>query len=151
MSVGTKLLLGLFAVALILSVATVGATAAAVYHAGSIAVDVRPEEGSDLSIRVPAGLAHLAIALAPDDLLTDAIADLEPVWPSVAAAARVLEDAPDFTLLEVRSAGERVVVSKESGRLLIVVDSAGDSVRVAVPLGTVRRVVNRLGRDAGLG
>ena len=112
---------------------------------------MRPEEGSDLSIRVPAGLAHLAIALAPDDVVTEAIADLEPVWHSVTAAARVLEDAPDFTLLEVRSAEERVLVRKESGRLLILVDSAGDTVRVAVPLGTVRRLVEKLGGASRLG
>lgn len=151
MSFGSKLFLGLFAAALILSVVTVGAAGAAVYHAGSIAVDVQPQDGSALSLRMPAGLAHLAIALAPADLVTDAIAELEPVWPSVEAAARVLEEAPDFTLLEVRSADERIVVAKERGRLLVLVDSDGESVRVAVPLGTVRRVVNKLGRGGRLG
>jgi hypothetical protein len=144
MSLGTKLFLGLFAAALVVSVATVGAATAAVYSAGSIAVAVQPHDGSSVSIRVPAGLANLAIALTPDELLDDAIEDLEPVWPSVAAAARVLEQAPDFTLLEVRSSGEHVVVAKEDGRLLVLVDSAGERVRVAVPLATVRRIADRL-------
>lgn len=151
MSLGSKLFLGLFAAALILSVAAVGAAGAAVYNAGSIAVEVQPQDGSGLSVRLPAGLAHLAIALAPADLVSDAIADLEPVWPSVREAARVLEEAPDFTLLEVRSAGERVIVSKQDGRLLVLVDSDGEVVRVAVPLGTVRKVVDKLGRGHELG
>lgn len=145
MSLGTKIFLGLFASALVLSMATVGVTAAAVYHAGSIAVEVEPQDGSGLSIHLPASLANLAIALAPADLVTDAITELEPVWPSVEAAARVLDEAPDFTLLEVRSTDEHVVIAKKRGRLLILVDADGETVRVAVPLGTVRRVVEKLG------
>jgi len=151
MSLGTKIFLGLFAAALILSLATVGAATAAVYHAGSIAVEVEPQDGSGLSINVPAGLAHIAIALAPADLVTDAIAELEPVWPSVEAAARALDEAPDFTLLEVRSADEHVVIAKERGRLVVLVDADGETVRVAVPLGTVRRVVEKLGGSSDRG
>ena len=145
MSLGTKIFLGLFAAVLILSLATVGAAAAAVYHAGSIAVEVAPQDGSALSINVPAGLANIAIALAPADLVTDAIEELEPVWPSLEAAARTLDEAPDFTLLEVRSAEEHIVIAKERGRLLVLVDADGETVRVAVPLRTVRRVVEKLG------
>jgi hypothetical protein len=151
MSFGTKLFLGFFAAALVLSVVSVGAATAAVYRAGSIAVAVQPEEGSALSIRVPAGLAHLAIALAPADLIDDAIADVEPVWPSVVAAARVLEQAPDFTLLEVRSSGEHVIVGKEKGQLLILVESGGDRVSVALPLSTVRHMANKMDRASRTG
>jgi hypothetical protein len=145
MSLGTKIFLGLFAAALILALATVGAAAAAVYHSGSIAVEVHSREGSGVAVQVPAGLAHVAIALAPTHLLGEAIAEIEPVWPSVEAAARVLDEAPDFTLLEIRSRGEHVIVAKERGRLLVLVDSEGESVRVALPLRTVRRIVDKLG------
>lgn len=151
MSLGTKLFLGLFVAALTLSLAAVGVTAAAVYHAGSIGVEVHPQDGSGLSINVPAGLAHVAIALAPADLVTDAIADLEPVWPSLEAAARVLDEAPDFTLLEIRSADEHVVVAKNGGRLLVLVDADGETVRVALPLGVVRRIADKLGSGRSSG
>lgn len=149
MSLGTKLFLGLFAAVLILVLATVGVAAAAVYNAGSIAVEVHPQDGSGLSLSLPAGLAHVAIALAPSDLVDEAVADLEPVWPSLETAARVLDEAPDFTLLEIRSAEQHVVVAKQRGRLLVLVDSDGETVRVALPLGVVRRIAKKLGSGHG--
>ena len=91
MTLGAKIFLGLFAAAVTLTLATVGAGAAAVYSAGTVAVDVQePEGGTNLSLGMPAILLHLAIALTPDELIEEFARELEPVWPTVQAAAREL-------------------------------------------------------------
>jgi hypothetical protein len=151
MSRGTKLFLIVFAAALLFSVASVGAATAVVYRAGSVAVEVEPEDGSRYSLTVPAVLAGIALAFVPDDVLTDIGEELEPVWPTVRAAARELDEAPDFVLLEVRSDGDRVIIEKKGHRLLVLVETADDRVRVAVPIRTMRRLVERFGDAAHLG
>jgi hypothetical protein len=147
MTLGAKIFLGLFAAMTTLTVATVGAGAAAVYSAGSVAVEVQPDEGTNISLGVPAILLHLAIWFTPDEVVEDLAEELEPVWPTVRAAAYELERAPDFVLLEVRSSDEHVRIEKRRGRLIVLVDSDTDYVRVAIPLGTVRRVADKLGID----
>jgi hypothetical protein len=151
MTLAAKIFLGLFVAFLTLTVATVGVGAAVVYSAGSVAVEVQPDDGSNLSIGLPAILIHLAIALTPDEVVEDLAHELEPFWPTVRAAAHELDRAPDFVLLEVRSAGELVLIEKRDGRLVVLVDSADEQVRVAVPLGTMRRIADKLGTDCDRG
>jgi hypothetical protein len=119
-------------------------TVAAVYSSGTIAVDVRPEDDSHISVALPAVIANLAIALVPSEVVSDMTEDLEPVWPTIQAAARELDEAPDFTLLEVDSRETHVQIRKEGGRLLVTVDDRGDRVSVALPLSTIRRIVEKL-------
>jgi hypothetical protein len=142
---GAKIFLGLFAAASVLTLTTVGAGAAVLYGSGTFSVETHDRDGAGVALSLPAALAHLALWLAPDELLADIHDELEPVWPTVEAAARELHRAPDFVLLEVRSSDEHVVIAKRDGHLLIEVDADGDRVRVDVPLGTLRRLVERLG------
>jgi hypothetical protein len=93
---------------------------------------------------MPAILLHLAIALTPDEVIEEFAHELEPAWPTVQAAARELDRAPDFVLLEVRSANEHVRIEKLNGRLVVLVQSDAELVRVAVPVGTMRRIVTKL-------
>jgi hypothetical protein len=144
MSTGTRLLLAIFAGIFLLTTVTVGLTAAAVYSSGTIAVDVRPEDDSHISVALPAVVANLAIALVPSEVVSDITEDLEPVWPTIQAAARELDEAPDFTLLEVDSRETHIQIRKMGGRLLITVDDRGDRVSVALPLSTIRRIVEKL-------
>lgn len=146
-----KIFLGLFAAASVLTLTTVGAGAAVIYGAGTFSVETHQQDGSHLSLSLPAIVAHLAVALTPDDVLADLHHELEPVWPTVEAAARELHRAPDFVLLEVRSAGERVLIAKRDGQMVIEVDSGGDQVRVKVPIGTLKRLVDKLGDQPAWG
>ena len=146
-----KIFLGLFAAAATLTLATVGTGAAVVYNAGTLSVEAQAEDGSQVTVSLPAILAHLAIALAPDELIADLHRELEPLWPTIEAAARELDRTPDFVLLEIRSRDEHVVLAKRSGRLLIEVESERERVSIAVPLATMRRIVEKLGDDPGRG
>ena len=120
MSTGTRLLLAIFAGLFLLTTVTVGAAVAAVYHSGTIAV-------------------------VPSEVLGEMTSELEPVWPTISAAARELDRAPDCTLLEVVSREGHVLIQKKSGRLLITVDDHGDRLSVALPLATIRKIVEKLG------
>jgi len=144
MSTGTRLLLAIFAGIFLLTTITVGAAVAAVYHAGTIAVDVRPEDDSHISVAIPAAIANLAIALVPSEVISDMTEELEPVWPTVQAAARELDEAPDFTLLEVTSSDSHIQIRKKERRLLITVEDDGERVSVALPLATIRKIVDKL-------
>jgi hypothetical protein len=131
----------------------VGATAAAIYRAGAIIVDVESNEGMELSVRVPAGLADVAIALVPAEPLREFAdelqlwtAELEPWWPAVRTSYRELAEAPDFVLVEVSGTEERLVVRKRGTRLVIDFSSDGERVHVVVPLRTVERALNKLER-----
>ena len=91
----------LFTAMAALTLATVGVGAAAVYSAGTVAVDVQPDDGANLSLGMPAILLHLAIALTPDEVIADFAHELEPVWPTVQAAAR--EKSPSMLCQHVRA------------------------------------------------
>ena len=144
MTPGTRLLLAVVAGAALLMLATVGVGAAAVYHAGTIAVEVE-EDGNSFQFSLPAGLVRAAIAIAPASALSKATRELEPWLPAVEAGWRELCDAPDFVLVEVDSRDERVRVEKSGSELLVVVDADDAHVRVAVPLGTVSALLAKLG------
>jgi len=151
MSRGTRILLAVMIGGILLAVGSVGATVAAVYRGGTIAVEVRNDDGGDLSVSVPAGLARLALALVPEaafDELASELRDVEPFLPAAAAAWRQLEQAPDFVLVDVTDGDETVRVEKRGGRLIIRVDADGESVRVGIPLSIVDPLVERLERRA---
>ena len=131
----------------------VGATAAAIYRAGAIAVDVESNEGMELSFRLPAGLANVAIALVPAGPLRELSAEwepwsaeLEPLWPALRTTYRELAQAPDFVLVEVRGTDEGLVVRKRGTRLVVDFSSDDERVHVVVPLRTVKRVLDKLER-----
>jgi len=131
----------------------VGAAAAAIYGAGSIRVKVRSEQGTNFSIRVPAGLANLAIALVPSAPLRELGRDFEPwsgqldrVWPVLTRSYDELAAAPDFVLVEVHGDDEQILVRKEDGHLIVDVSSHGDDVHIVVPLRTVSRALDKLER-----
>ena len=145
-----KIFLGLFATAATLTLATVGSVAAVVYGAGTVSVEVQPGDGSQLSLGVPAALVYVAVALAPDELLSDFHREVQPLWPTVEAAAREMDGWPDFVLLEARSGEEHVRIAKQDGKMLIEVLSRDERVRVAIPTGAVHRVVRKLGKQRHL-
>jgi len=144
MSSSTRILLALLLGSFVLVVTGAGVAAAAVYQAGSIAVDVR-DQGSDMHLAVPAALVHLAVILAPLSLLEDAVSEAEPFLPAIRAGWHELERAPDFVLVEVAGPSEIVRVEKRGGRIVVHVDEAGGSrVNVEVPMRTVRALISKL-------
>jgi len=148
MNSAARLLLFVVVGAVLLAFATVAMAAAAVIGAGSIDVRVHGERGSHVALRVPAGLANVALACVPDSVIEQALREAPPeldgVFPAVRDAWRQLERAPDFVLLEVVDRDLRVRVEKRDGQLQLHVDEDGETVDVALPMKTLRRLVDRL-------
>lgn len=146
MSFGTKLFLAVAGGVILLTAATVGVAAGAVYRAGTIEIDVHDTGGTQLSMNLPAGLANLAIALAPSDLVDDVVAEIEPWLPAARAGWNELEGASDFVLVEIEGPGEHVRLEKRGRTLLIAVDSPDARVHVVVPLNTVGSLLDKIDR-----
>ncbi len=149
MSKTTRIFLIAMVAVTVLVVATVGATAATVYRAGSIAVRVDDRNGDRIAVTVPAGLARIAIAAVPASVLGDALDELDELgqWmPAARAGWQGLVETPDFVLVEVQGRDETVLVRKQGRRLVVHVDSPDARVDVSVPLGTVDALLSKLDR-----
>ena len=144
MTRGTRLLLAVLIGGCLLTAATIAAGAAAVYRAGSITVEVFEDEGGRFDVSVPAGLARVAIALAPDAILEEAAGELEPVLPALHAGWEEFVRSPDFVIVEVHSDDEHVRVEKQGRKLSVLVDSPEAKIRISIPLHTVSSLIGRL-------
>ena len=147
MTRSTRVLLTILLCGSLMAAATVGVSVAAVYRSGSIAVEVSEDDGQQIRVAVPAGLARLAIWLTPDSVFEPAMIDeIRPLLPALRAGWRELVRAPDCVLADVRDRDDRVRVEKRGGEILIQVESSGSTVRVSVPLATVGPLLAKLER-----
>ena len=144
---GERLALAIVIVFVLLVGGAAGAATYAWHTAGTIRVEVHASDdnGTDVSLRVPAVLLNVAIALCPtpraleDRDAAQALAMLE-------AVADELVQMPDAVLVDVREPGTSVRVEKTDGRLLIRVRDPGERVDIEVPIGSVKMLAAKLGR-----
>lgn len=134
----------------VLFTASVGAGVAYVRGAGFVDVLVEQPDGGRVHVAAPAVLANLALAAIPEDRVARELEAIE--LPADAPAPREMlslvgrmteefADGPDFTLVEVKDGGDHVLIEKRDRKLLIrVAGSRGETVRISVPIGTVRRL-----------
>jgi len=125
---------------------TAGAAAYAWQRAGSVRIaihETRPG-GDELSLRLPGLLLNAAIALCPIPADAEFNARLHDVAPALRAVASQLDTIPDVVFVDVTSEGSTVRVEKSGPDLVIRVASAEESVEIAVPLGSVRRLLTKL-------
>ena len=118
-----------------------------VYQTGVVVVEVHEKDpsGTNLFLPVPVVLAHAAIALAPEEELREVRAELGARKELVMAACEELSRCPDDTVLvEYKSQDEEVIVRKDGDTLKILADTADGTVRVRVPLSSVRNLVDQL-------
>lgn len=142
-----KVLLVIVVSATLVLTTAVGVAVAAMFNAGTVAVDIVPADGSDISVHVPAGLVDAAIWLLPADVQADAVqevaAEARPYWDAVRAAGDELARLPDFVLVEVEGPDEHVVIEKRDQRLVVLVESDEERFRVSLPLRTVQSLLNK--------
>lgn len=115
---------------------------------GMVEISVREagDRGDRVEIRVPASLIRAAAAFVPT--IRPGIEDPEVLGGIAAtrAALDALADVPDAILVSVDEPGTRVRVSKERGRLVVVVDDDGGHVRISIPPAAMRAVADALPR-----
>lgn len=150
-----RMLIKVAVVLVVLATAVAGAVAWSAAEAGIATVHVKEkgDGGHSFWLPVPMGLAAAAVHMAPDDMLEDEsdrdIEDLQTYLPMLAAALDELEDAGDFTLVEIEGPGEHVRIDKSGRSLLIHVEDEEDEVRVKFPIRSFARLFREVEVKAG--
>lgn len=130
-----------------LALAVPVAGTAALLSADYVIVDVheRAKSGVHMTVPVPIALVETALSFAPDDARR---VELPPEAAEHMTAARRLVDElrrqPDFELVRVEEADERVVVRKVGDALEVDVNGKrGEDVHVRLPLAVASEVLSQ--------
>jgi len=125
---------------------TTGATAYAWHRAGSVRIAIHETGpgGSDLSMRLPGLLVNTAIALCPVPTDPKFRARLVEIAPMLRAVAGRLKTLPDAVLVDVKNDEGTVRIEKSGAELLIRVLSDAERVEIAIPVDSVRRLMEKL-------
>jgi len=145
LSSGTRLVLAIVVSAVVIAALSIGVVSAAIYRAGTVDVEVVDLDGSNVSLRLPGALIHAGVMFVPEHVLTEAAFETEPWWPAVRAAWEGLEEYDEVVLVEVDGPHEQVRVAKRGGVLVIDVNDHGTEIHIAVPVGTVSLLIDKLG------
>lgn len=124
-----------------LAVATVYA-----FREGTIRVDVDEHKagGSHVHIWVPAALVPATLHFVPDDKVQEAAVRAKEALPIAEIVAKELENYPNAEFVQVDGDEEHVKVSVRSGKVYVDVQDHGDEVHVAVPVSTIRDVIENI-------
>ena len=125
---------------------TAGATAYAWHRAGSIRIAIHETGpgGSDLTMQLPGLLVNTAIALCPiptDPKFKERLVEFAPMLRAVAGRLKTL---PDAVLVDVKNDEGLVRIEKSGADLLIHVRSETERVEIAVPVDSVRQLMEKL-------
>ncbi len=136
MTATSRILAAIGIAALVLLVAGAG-TAVWLAHAyGTLELEVHSSgpTGDDVSVRLPGGLVRIAAALVPREARRESAREIAEWLPVAKAALSELSRCPDAHLVDVRSHGDTVRISKRGDVILAEVTSRRENVRVSIPL-----------------
>ncbi len=100
--------------------------------------------GDRINLYLPAALIPVAVRLAPEDRLRQALERARGVLRAMRIAGRELQRLPDSELVEVRDQRDHVRIRTMEGNLVIEVKSDREDVHLSVPLKTLERVAEEL-------
>ncbi|HWZ96466.1 MAG TPA: hypothetical protein VN025_01765 [Candidatus Dormibacteraeota bacterium] len=125
------------------AVGTLAVATVYTFREGTIRVDVdehRPG-GSHVHFWVPAAAVPAALHFVPDDKLQEAADQAREALPIAVVVAEELEKYPNVEFVSVDSDEEHVKVSVRDGKVYVDVQDHNDDVHIAVPVSTIRDVV----------
>lgn len=128
------------------AVGTLAVATVYTFREGTIKIDVdehRPG-GSHVHFWVPAAAVPAALHFVPDDKLQEAADRAQEAMPIVEAVADELEKYPNVEFVTVDGENEHVSVAVRAGKVYVDVKDHDDDVHVAVPVSTIRDVVDSL-------
>ena len=146
MKAGERLALAILLGLCVLVGGTAGATAYAWHRAGSVRVAVHETGpgGSNFSMTLPGLLVNTAIALCPVPSDAEFKEHMLEVAPALHAVAGRLTTLPDVVLVDVKNDGGTVRIEKSGPDLVIRVVSYTERVEIAIPVDSVRRLMEKL-------
>ncbi len=123
-----------------------GSIAASLTSAGEILVhvDSKSSMGDNISIRIPAAAVAGILGFLPNAVFYEATEECGEYMPLVRGVCEELANLPDFTLVEVESRHEMVLIRKIGNSLHIDVEDHDETVQVSIPLGIVEKVARKI-------
>jgi len=128
------------------AVGTLAVATVYTFREGTIRVDVdehRPG-GSHVHFWVPAAAVPAALHFVPDEKLQEAAEHAREALPIAQIVAAELENYPNAEFVTVDGDQQHVKVSVRDGKLYVDVQDHGDEVHVAVPVSTIKDVVENV-------
>jgi len=128
------------------AVGTLAVATVYTFREGTIRVDVdehRPG-GSHVHFWVPAAAVPAALHFVPDEKLQEAAEHAREALPIAQIVAAELENYPNAEFVTVDGDEQHVKVSVRDGKLYVDVQDHGDEVHVAVPVSTIKDVVENV-------
>ena len=125
------------------AVGTLAVATVYTFREGTIRVDVdehRPG-GSHVHFWVPAAAVPAALHFVPDEKLQQAAEHAKEALPIAQIVAAELENYPNAEFVTVDGDEQHVKVSVREGKVYVDVRDHGDEVHVAVPVSTIKDVV----------
>jgi len=146
MKSGERLALAVVLGLVLLVGGSTGAAAYAWHRAGTVRIAVHDAGpgGSDFSMNLPGIVLNTAIALCPIPNDPELNARLQEVAPALHAVAARLSTLPDVVFLDAHNEQGTVRVEKLGPDLLIRVVSPAERVEIAVPIESVRKLMQKL-------
>ncbi|MBS1841029.1 MAG: hypothetical protein JSS69_09970 [Acidobacteria bacterium] len=125
------------------AVGTLAVATVYTFREGTIRVDVdeHRQGGSHVHFWVPAAAVPAALHFVPDDKLQEAADRAREALPIAEVVAEELEKYPNVEFVSVDSQEEHVKISVRDGKVYVDVRDHEDDVHVAVPVSTIRDVV----------
>jgi len=126
------------------AVGTLAVATVYTFREGTIRVDVdehRPG-GSHVHFWLPAAAVPAAMHFVPDDRLQEAADQAREALPIAQIVATELEKLPDTEFVSVDGDNEHVKVSVRRGKVYVDVQDHDDDVHVAVPVSTIRDIMD---------
>jgi hypothetical protein len=128
------------------AVGTMAVATVYTFREGTIRVDVDEHRagGSHVHFWVPAAAVPAAMHFVPDDKLQEAVDRSRDALPIVQIVTEELEKYPNAEFVSVDAQDEHVKVSVKNGKVYVDVQDHNDEVHVAVPVSTIRDVVETM-------
>ena len=125
------------------AVGTLAVATVYTFREGTIRVDVDEHRlgGSHVHFWVPAAAVPAALHFVPDEKLQEAADRAREALPIVQIVAEELEKYPNAEFVSVDGDEQHVKVSVRDGKVYVDVQDHGDDVHVAVPVSTIKDVV----------
>lgn len=128
------------------AVGTLAVATVYTFREGTIRVDVDEHRagGSHVHVWVPAAVVPAALHFVPDDKLQEASDQAREALPILQAVAEELKKYPNVEFVSVDGENEHVSVSVKNSKVYVDVKDNNDEVHVAVPVSTIKDIVDNI-------
>jgi hypothetical protein len=113
---------------------------------GLIEVNVveRQPEVHHVYVLVPAALVPMTVHFIPSRKFGHASRELQPWMATIRAALEQLRETDDVTLVDVTEPGQRVVVTKQGGSVVVDVHDQDETVHVSAPIRAIASTIEQV-------